>query len=133
MQVIEVYVDASCNHQKGVGVAGMWIPILDMLELKEYYGKVTSTKIEIDGASHFINTLPHVDNVVYNINTDCQNIAENGVAALNISPRNDLTFTKQNGHGKVGVVNPEFRKIDKATRAKMRSIINSGLHNPEGM
>lgn len=123
-QVIEVYVDGSANHQSGVAVSGMWIPSQNRLEFKEYYGKVKSTSTEIMGASEFINELPQQNGIVYNINTDCQKIAEKGMSALNIFPRNDLTFNKVKGHDRKKDMDVEFRKVDIATRKKVREIVS---------
>lgn len=123
MTTLDIYIDASCNHIANVAVAGMYIPMLDQIELREYYENCKSTIIEIMGAEYFISTLPEVDNLTYIIHTDCQKIADSGMAALNIPNRQDVKFVKEIGHGKTGVVNPDFKKIDKITRQKMRTIV----------
>lgn len=121
-----IYIDASCNHQKGIAVVGQWCPSNDFVELIHLSGSVKSTSSEVAGFITFSQSWPQLDDHMYVVHTDCNNLMVH-----QHTTRDDITFIKEMGHGRVGVVNADFRKIDKLTRKAMRAIVKSPSEDPD--
>lgn len=121
--VTHKYIDASCNHQQHATVVGCYDPTaIDSMILVHLPGINSSTDAELEGYNIFEKNWPSIPGHVYHVHTDCTKLMK-----LNDldGRREDILFVKEIGHGKQGVVNVDFKKIDKATRRAVRRIVKN--------
>jgi len=111
-ETTKVYIDASYSPQHKVGVAGIYIPSHNILDIRDINGN-GSTGCEMEGLATFkplIESLSVEKSVV--IYTDCNKIMKHP----ELWPYNSTAIKK-------GVVDPNFKIIDKATRKHLRRLV----------
>lgn len=116
---IDIYIDASTHPQKRMSVVGYYIPAIESIELMYLPGYRECSQAEVIGYKKLSEHWPQIPGHTYTVHTDCNNLAKD------LSGRDDIIFVKEKGHGKMQLVDPQFKIIDKAVRRALRNIVKA--------
>jgi hypothetical protein len=110
---VKIYLDASYSPQARKGVIGCLIVSDQETLIVEETEAQGSTNCELEAWKYFQPLIQQYPEAI--VHTDCQKLFQLYSDTHNL--------VKVVGHGKTGMVDPNFKKVDKATRKYLRQIV----------